>query len=85
MSDLQGPFLMQPEGHLMRDLYLDRVTKKEFAITYSLAMASPEDVDFSRVNQHIMDRWGENGLKLVKKRAWERINGAANATTASQP
>lgn len=45
-------------------------TQKSIALTYALAIRSSWPTDWKRVNAAIVAKWGERGLRRIKRLAW---------------
>lgn len=63
--------LMNCENLLMREIADKRIKRNSLALTYRLAMASSEEVDWLKVNRAIINRWSLSGLEYIKNRAWK--------------
>ncbi len=61
------------ENTLLQEIADKQFKRKDVAITYRLAMASSEKVDWSRVNRAIMARWSVSGLTYIKELAWTEL------------
>lgn len=65
-----------PEKQILQELDNPRMTQKDVAVTYALAMnthLSGQTVDFQKINQAIIDRWSDKGLQNIKKKAHKLI------------
>lgn len=53
------------------------LTQKQIALTYAMAIISERNKadlpDWAKINQAILDRWGQKGLNRVKNLAWALI------------
>ena len=56
---------------LLREISDSSLKRKDIAMTYRLAMASSESVDWESVNKAIIERWSLSGLDYIKKLAWK--------------
>jgi hypothetical protein len=64
-----------PTETLIEEITVLKLTQKDVAITYGLALRDPSNVDWPRVNQAIIERWSEAGLERIKKLAWSGAGG----------
>lgn len=62
--------LSTPTETLLNEINVLKLTQKQVALTYALAIRYPEGVDWPRVNQAIIERWSNHGLTQVKRMAW---------------
>jgi hypothetical protein len=60
------------ENQLLREIVDHRLTRREVAKTYRLAMDSSEckKVNWAKVNMAIVQRWSPYALEWIKKQAW---------------
>ena len=47
-----------------------RMTRRDVAKTYALALRSSEEPDWAVVNKAIMKRWSRHALEWIKTQAW---------------
>ncbi|MHC4648888.1 MAG: hypothetical protein ACYTBJ_25830 [Planctomycetota bacterium] len=57
-------------GHLLGEIGNRKMTRRDVAQSYRLAMASSEATDWAEVNRAIIDRWSESALVYIKRQAW---------------
>jgi len=62
--------IVDPQRLLLAELADQRMTQRDIALSYALALNTPDDVDWPTVNQAIIARWSLSGLKRVKDMAW---------------
>lgn len=67
--------LGNPEGTLLEEVADKRMKRRDLAMSYALALRTPEEVDWSRVNAAILGRWSVAGLKWIKTHAWRLHEG----------
>jgi hypothetical protein len=60
---------------LLEEIARPESTRKDVAITYSLALRSSEPVDWAAVNRAILGRWEKSSLIWIKDRAWKLAEG----------
>jgi threonine synthase len=63
------------ENVLLREIADKRLKQADVALTFAMAMASSEEVNWPRVNEAIIERWSISGLRRVKEMAWKRFEG----------
>ena len=63
--------LADPEGDLLREIADPVFTPHDVRLTYRMALRTMERVDWKKVNQAIIDRWGITTLKRIKTWAWK--------------
>lgn len=57
-----------------------KITQKDVAMSYALAILSSEKTDWAKVNQAIRERWsGDSGLNRIKKAAWKIVEQKSEA------
>jgi hypothetical protein len=56
---------------LLQEIQDQDMGERDVAQSYALAMRSSEDWNVPRVNGAIVNRWGIEGLKEIKKMAWD--------------
>jgi hypothetical protein len=57
-------------NHLLGEIGNRKMTRRDVAQSYRLAMASREPTDWSTVNAAIIERWSESALVYIKRQAW---------------
>lgn len=62
--------LADPQGQLMEEIADPKMTRRQVALTYRLAAAEPDRVDWPAVNRAIVARWSMSALEWIKKTAW---------------
>lgn len=72
MSEI-GFALCDPEGTLLSEIADKRMKREDVALSYALAIRGGEEIDWSKVNQAIIDRWSFSALKWIKEYAWRAI------------
>lgn len=75
--------LADPEGTLLREIADSHLTRDDVALTYAMAMRGGEEVDWSKVNHAILDRWSMAALRYVKTEAWKLVQPAPEAGDTS--
>jgi hypothetical protein len=65
--------LADPQGQLMEEIADPKMTRRQVALTYRLALAEPGRVDWPTVNRAIAARWSPSALDWIKKTAWRRV------------
>jgi hypothetical protein len=65
--------LADPERVLMEEIADKRMKREDVALTYALAIASGEEIDWPKVNRAIMDRWSASAMRWIKEFAWRQI------------
>lgn len=69
--------MLDVQGNLEREIADERMTRKDVALTYAFGIRDcPDEVDWPKVNQLIIDRWSLSALKFIKEYAWKRVHGA---------
>lgn len=65
--------LVDPEGVLLREIPDKK--REDVALTYAMALGSSEvdEIDWSKINHAIIERWSIAGLKWIKTRAWKLV------------
>ena len=58
------------EYTILSELKHKEITQRDIAQTYALAIKSPEDIDWAKINKAIIERWSLSGLKRIKEMAW---------------
>ena len=61
--------IMDVEALIEREIAA-KMTQKQIAQTYALALRSSYPTDWLRVNRMIVERWSLSGLERVKKMVW---------------
>lgn len=74
--------LVACEKTLLDEIANKDLKKIDVARTYAMAIKSSESrlVDWKKVNQAIMDRWGTGSLSWVKTVAWQFVDGKREFT-----
>lgn len=69
--------LINCEATLMEEIANDFFKRDDIAQTYALALRSSEreTINWKRVNDAIVARWGLAALTFIKVRAWKIIEG----------
>jgi hypothetical protein len=63
--------LTNPDGQLMAEIADPKMTRRDVALTYGLALRGDRDrVDWPKINLLIIDRWSRSGLEWIKAFAW---------------
>jgi hypothetical protein len=67
------------EATLLREIADGGMKQKDVASTYGLALLSSErdQIDWTKVNQAIIARWGHSGLVRIKTEAWRLARSRA--------
>ncbi len=65
--------LVDPQGHLEREIADKRMTRDDVKMTYAFALLTPGEVDWPKVNHAIIDRWSFSALKYIKDGAWRLV------------
>ena len=64
---------------ILQDLSAPKVTQKNVALTYAMAIKSGFDgadkPDWETINRAILAKWKPSGLERIKKRAWDLLEG----------
>lgn len=68
--------LADPQGQLLEEIADPKMTRRQVALTYGLAMRSQDRVDWGTVNRAIVDRWSLSALDWIKQFAWKLDRGA---------
>ncbi len=63
------------ENVLLEEISSPEMKRRDIALTYGLALVSGEKIDWSKVNQAIMERWSINALIWIKTQAWKITEG----------
>ena len=63
--------LADPEGQLLEEIADPKMTRRDVALTYRLALRSRDRVDWGKVNRAIIDRWSSSALGWIKEFAWK--------------
>lgn len=63
--------LADPERVLLEEIADTRMKRADVAATYALALKTPDEVDWKKVNAAIMEHWSLSALKWIKTRAWK--------------
>jgi len=64
--------LADPERQLLEEIADPKMTRRDVALTYGLAVRSGLDrVDWAKVNAAIIERWSLPALKWIKAFAWD--------------
>lgn len=58
------------ERMILSEIEQPKVRRKTVAMTYAFCLRSSEDIDFSKVNRAIINRWSLSALDWIKKQAW---------------
>jgi len=65
--------LADPEGQLLEEIADPKMTRRQVALTYGLAVRGDQSrVDWPRVNRAIVARWSPSTLEWIKKFAWRQ-------------
>jgi hypothetical protein len=67
--------MVDVEGQLLSEIADPRMKREDVALTYAFGLRQPNEVDWPRVNNAIIDRWSMNALKWIKTYAWKRVRG----------
>ena len=62
--------LADPEGQLLEEIANPKMTRRDVAMTYRLALRNADRVDWPKVNWAIAERWSLSALQWIKKFAW---------------
>jgi hypothetical protein len=63
--------LVDPEQVLLSEIADKAMDRTDVGLSYALALSTPNEVNWSKVNQAILDRWSLSGLKWIKDFAWK--------------
>ena len=63
------------ENVLLEEIARPEMKRRDIALTYGLALVSGEKIDWSKVNQAIIERWSINALIWIKTQAWKITEG----------
>lgn len=63
--------LADPERVLLEEIADPRMKRADVAASYALALKTPDEVDWKKVNAAIIERWSLSALKWIKTRAWK--------------
>jgi hypothetical protein len=69
MLDFQ---MIDVEHQLLSEIADKRMKRIDVALTYVFGLKQPGDVNWSKVNHAIIDRWSVSGLQWIKAEAWKR-------------
>jgi hypothetical protein len=65
---------VDPEGCMLREIADTRMKRDDVALTYAFGLRdTPDEIDWSKVNHAIIDRWSMAALKYIKERAWKLV------------
>jgi len=62
--------LSNPTGQLMKEIADKKMTLRDVAQTYALALRQPEETLWAVVNAAIIKRWSRSALEYIKTQAW---------------
>ena len=63
--------LADPEGQLLEEIADPKMTRRQVALTYGLAIRGDHSrVDWPKVNGAIVARWSPSALEWIKGFAW---------------
>ena len=62
--------LADPEGQLLGEIADPKMTRRDVALTYRLALKTQDRVDWPKVNEAIVRRWSVAALKYIRAFAW---------------
>lgn len=66
--------LADPEGQLMEEIADPKMTRRQVALTYGLAIRGGcSRVDWPKVNRAIVARWSPSALEWIKAFAWKGL------------
>lgn len=65
--------LCDPEGTMLREIADKRMKREDVALSYALALRTPDQVDWPKVNYAIIDRWSPSALRWIKEFAWKQV------------
>lgn len=71
--------LSTPTQTILNEVNVLRLTQRQVAKTYALAILDQANVDWTLVNRAIMDRWSRSGLNNVKHMAWKILEAPGMA------
>ncbi len=64
---------------ILQDLTVPKITQKDVAITYAMAIKSAaqkaDAPDWKTINEAIIAKWSMSGLERIKKRAFDILSG----------
>lgn len=63
--------LADPQGQLLEEIADKRMTRRQVALTYRLALRQQDEVDWPAVNRAIIARWSLSALEFIKRTALE--------------
>lgn len=65
--------LLDPEAVLLREIADPKMHREDVALSYALALSTPDQVDWPKVNHATIDRWSMSALKWIKTFAWKAV------------
>ena len=65
--------LMKCEKTIIEEIGKKQFKRNNVAISYALCIVSLEKVNWTKVNNLIIERWSISGLEYIKKKAWKII------------
>lgn len=80
-----GFALCDPEDVLLREIADKRMKREDVALSYALALRTPDEVDWPKVNHAIIDRWSMSALKWIKTYAWKCVRDASHPAGEAEP
>jgi hypothetical protein len=65
--------LADPQGQLLEEIADPKMTRRQVALTYRLALLDQDAVDWPTVNRAIVARWSLSALNWIKQFAWKPV------------
>ena len=63
--------LALPQQFILQEISVERMKRKDVAMTYALIMRDQRDeVDWAVINSAIVARWSPSALEFIKDQAW---------------
>lgn len=75
--------LADPQGQLLEEIADKRMTRRQVALTYRLALLDQDRVDWPAVNGAIVARWSLSALDWIKALAWKAEAPASSGPAAA--
>jgi hypothetical protein len=75
LRETLGVHMENPQAVILRDVADPTMKRQDVALAYAWAIRQADEVDFTVINQAIVERWSVSGLAFIKKLAWRRVLG----------
>lgn len=62
--------IINQEDLILKEISDKRFRQNDVARSYALILRQDTDVDWSKINRTIIDRWSLSGLEKIKESAW---------------